>query len=161
MMTVWIVAGPPGSGKSSWLERHASANDIIISRDKIRFSLLKDEDDYFAYEDKVYNLFIKTIQEAINKEKYDNIYIDATHLTPKSRKQLIKQLIFDKNKVILKAISFEIDLETCIERNAKRTGRAYVPETALRNMYNSYKIPMLWEGFFIEIIHITKENENE
>ena len=64
------------------------------------------------------------------------------------------------------AVSFEVPQNVALERNAQRVGRALVPESAIRNMYNSYEIPSLNEGFD-EIWHIdaegtiTKEVKNE
>jgi predicted kinase len=60
------------------------------------------------------------------------------------------------NGVKIIAVSFEVPIETAIERNSQRTGRALVPEKAIRNMYASYKIPALYEGFN-EIWHVDAE----
>ena len=48
---LYLMCGVAGSGKSTWLKEHESGfnpSHAIISRDKIRFSYLKDGDDYFA-----------------------------------------------------------------------------------------------------------------
>jgi hypothetical protein len=69
------------------------------------------------------------------------------------------------NGVEIIAVSFEVPIETAVERNNQRVGRALVPEKAIRNMYASYKIPALYEGFR-EIWHIdaagniVKERDN-
>ena len=56
------MTGIPGAGKSSWLENNfVEDRDYIISRDAIRFSMLKDSDEYFAKEDEVFKTFVKYI----------------------------------------------------------------------------------------------------
>ena len=142
-----LMCGPPGAGKSTLL-KEAINTDIakVVSRDKIRFGLLKDNDDYFAYEDEVWEKFINEIQEGIENEKYCSIYVDATHLTPKARKKVIQALSIPE-EVELGAINFNVPVEICLERNALRSGRALVPEDAVRNMCRSFHPATEKEGF--------------
>lgn len=155
---LWLMCGTSGAGKSTWIKNNMP-EATVISRDKIRFTLLKDGDDYFAYEDTVLKIFYSEIQNAIENDKIQDIIIDATHLTPKARKNCLMNLK-NLDKVTLGAISIETDLATCLKQNAQRTGRALVPETVIKNMYKSYIIPTEKEGFE-NIIHVKKENENE
>ena len=127
--------------------------DVMISRDNLRFAMLSEDDDYFAYEDEVRKKFFELIQQYTTKSEFETIFIDATHLTPKARRQARSYMAFDSYKI---AISFEIPLNVALERNAKRSGRALVPDTAIYNMYNCYKIPTLIEGFD-EIWHVDAE----
>ena len=146
MKQLILMCGPPGAGKSTLLK--GTDDDIakVISRDKIRFDLLKDGDDYFAYEDEVWDKFIKEIQEGIENEKYYSIYADATHLSPKARKKVIQALNIPEG-VELGAINFNIPVDICLERNARRSGRALVPEDAVRNMCRAFKPATAQEGF--------------
>jgi tRNA uridine 5-carbamoylmethylation protein Kti12 len=49
------------------------------------------------------------------------------------------------------------DVETCIERNNRRTGRENVPETIIRNMHASYQDP--WnDGIEYATILLVKED---
>ena len=147
MKQLILMCGPPGAGKSTLL-KEAIDTDIakVVSRDQIRFDLLKDGDDYFAYEDEVWEKFIEEIQEGIENEKYYSVYADATHLSPKARKKVIQALNIPKG-VELGAINFNVPVETCLERNARRSGRALVPEDAVRNMCRSFKPATAKEGF--------------
>lgn len=155
---VFIMCGIPGSGKSTWLIKQMQPKtDVCISRDNIRFGLLNEDDDYFAYEDKVKEIFFNTIQEDTASGEWENIYIDATHLTPKARKQAM--FCISKYCSVV-AVSFEVPVDVAVERNAKRNGRALVPENVIRNMAASYKIPSLYEGFD-EIWHINAKGEIE
>ena len=53
---LYLMCGIPGSGKSHWAKGVKDA--VIVSRDAIRFNLLKDGEDYFAHEDEVVETFI-------------------------------------------------------------------------------------------------------
>ena len=141
---IYILCGVPGSGKSTWARKQIEELDgkgIIISRDVIRFSMLGEDDAYFAHEDEVFNEFIRQVQEAINDQEHTSIFIDATHLNEKNRNKVLSRLWhMDKDVVI--GVYFDIPLEECLRRNALRTGRALVPETVIKNMYESLTKPL-------------------
>ena len=152
---VWLMCGVPGSGKSTWVQHQIANNEgVWCSRDKVRFSLLKDEDEYFAKEDLVFSTWINEIQSAINnKEGPDNIYVDATHLTPKARDKVLNKL--NLHTVELGAVNFILPLGTCLKRNSERSGRQLVPDSVIHNMYASFRPATVHEGF-ITIINITE-----
>lgn len=135
-----LMVGAPGCGKTTYLATHARPEDVVVSRDAIRFSLLSPEDDYFAKEKEVWRIFIATIQNAIDNESVEKIYVDATHLNAKSRHAVLSQLNFDEN-VIVCTICFNVCLAVCLQRNAMRTGRARVPEDSIVNMFSSLRFP--------------------
>lgn len=145
---LWILCGVPGSGKSYWANIEAKKNNgIIISRDKIRFEKLKEEEDYFSHEKEVFKDFITAIQKAIKNNECDNIYADATHLNFASRYKILKNLRIPK-EVNVYCAYFSVPLEICLARNAQRTGRAYVPEDTIKDMkIKTLTIPTAEEGF--------------
>lgn len=134
---VWLTSGIPSSGKTSWVkEQIAQKGGVHCSRDEIRFSLLKDDEDYFAHEDEVIDIWFEKIKKAIENPEVEDIYIDATHLTEKSRAKVLNKL--PKGDYLVIIVFFDVPLETCIERNSYRTGRAFVPPSVIRRMYASY-----------------------
>lgn len=151
---VYLLCGPAGSGKSTLAHKlMAPMTDVLLSRDNLRFAMLGENEDYFAHENEVRKRFLELIQEHTTSDEFNGIFIDATHLTVKARKQIQSAM---KNNPYKIAISFEVPLKVALERNSKRNGLALVPESAIRNMYNCYKIPTLSEGFD-EIWHIDAE----
>ena len=151
---VFVMYGPAGSGKSTWLiKQMKSKTDICISRDNIRFGLLKEGEDYFAHENDVKEIFYNSIVNNTSASYWENIYIDATHLNPRARKDTTWN-ISECCSVV--AVSFEVPVEVAIERNKKRSGLARVPDNVIWNMKSRYKIPSLDEGFD-EIWHVDAE----
>lgn len=144
MANLYMVCGQPGSGKSYWAEHCNIPNLTVISRDKIRFSLLKENESYFNKEDEVYRIFWDTINSEL--EKGHNVLADQTSLNPKSRKYLL-QNIKDYDKAII--IWVKTPLDIALERNETRKGtKTYVPRDMIRHMYSSFKEPEYKEGFY-------------
>lgn len=162
---VYLMCGPAGGGKSTWIREHAIPGvSAHISRDRIRFSMVREDEYYFSREDEVYMEFTRQIMKAITCEWVEEVYVDATHLTKKSREKLVREIdnvciLFDLIAVIVKP-----ELEKCIEQNAQRSGREFVPETVIRNMYESFQHPLnddLYYKYIIENDKIVKgEVEN-
>ncbi|MBQ5581808.1 MAG: hypothetical protein IIU68_00470, partial [Bacteroidales bacterium] len=67
-------------------------------------------------------------------------YIDATHLNKRSRDKVLRRVRKD-NIAELNCVCFDVPLETCYSRNNLREGRSRVPQTAIFNMYQSYRFP--------------------
>ena len=152
---LYLMVGVPGSGKSTYVKNILKDGDIYISRDEIRYSLLTEEDDYFAKENEVIKTFIDNIDKSLINEEYcGDVYADATHLSPKSRAQILNKL---KNKDKVSVIYLDIPLNIILERNAQRKGRALVPENVVRRMYNSIILPTKIER--IEELIIIDENQ--
>lgn len=135
---LFIMVGIPASGKSTWIRQEVNRLEeekqttAIISRDYIRFSLLKDNDDYFAKENMVFAEFIRQINEAMELG-IDNVFVDATHLDSFSRHKVLSRLQLDpRTKIIMVYVDSSID--TAIKRNKTREGKARVPDNVIVNM---------------------------
>jgi predicted kinase len=144
MPTLYILCGPSGSGKTTWakdfIKEHQDTEDIrYVSRDDIRFYLLNPEDEYFAHENEVFWRFMTTIRQTLI-DGFDCI-ADATHLNPRSRRKLIHAIdaVYTDYNIVF--VSFNVDIDTCLKRNAARIGRSHVPEEAMRSMYQSFIPP--------------------
>lgn len=152
-----LMVGCPGSGKSTWLKNNKQEDEVVVSRDEIRFKILKKADDYFGKEDEVWLRYVATINHHLSYGT--TVYADATHLNRGSRLKLLKAL-----KIIPSAIDviyFKVPLEVAQERNAQRAGRAFVPPEALEKMYHALEEPKWHEGIFTyNKIYIIDKNGN-
>ena len=152
--SLWLLVGCPASGKSYWANNHMSSDTIWVSRDEIRFSMVKETEDYFSKEDEVFKEFVLDIQDALDKELC--VLADATNLHWPSRRKLLSKLNLEYTEVY--CVIFLTSLETCLERNAKRKGRRKVPEDVLIKMFNSYRHPKT-DNFRYDGIYEIRENE--
>ena len=150
--TLYILCGIPASGKSTWAQEQIQKypNDTWVSRDNIRFSMVKSPKEYFSQEKKVYHMYIAEIQKAINAQK-GNIYADATHINKASRMKLLRAL--NISKVNVKVIVFHTPLEICYERNENRKGLAFVSKSVIKRFSYQYTPPEEDGYEYAEVLH--------
>lgn len=147
MPILYIMCGPSGCGKSTWARKftqdHATDNVRYVSRDEIRFSILKEGEDYFSHEKEVFKKFAGTITQTL-VDGFD-VIADATHLNEFSRRKLTQSIdmLYTDYQIIY--VVFNTDVATCIKRNKERSGRADVPENIIRNMCRDFHSPSLDE----------------
>ena len=157
MPTLYILCGIPGSGKSYWAYDYMYKNvdrDIrYISRDEIRFSIVKEEEDYFSHEKEVFKQFVSLIRQTLI-DGLDCI-ADATHLNEFSRRKLTQAIDMSFTDYEIVYVVFTTNIDTCLERNKDRKGRANVPENVIRNMYRDFRAPSVEEDNRVkEIIEV-------
>lgn len=157
---LFILCGPAGCGKSTWVHKHKTPVDCVISRDVIRLSMLSDDEDYFLHEDEVYKEFIKEIKDALESKEVGSVFVDATHLNKWSRRKLLRSLGVSLKNIEVNAIALKVPLDVAIEQNSHRTGRANVPNDVIKEMYDNYTIPTIEEGFDVvwQAIYQPKNN---
>lgn len=139
MSVLYIMVGIPGSGKSYIANILAKeTNGIVVSRDEVRFKYLKNDEEYFRHEKKVFREYVDTIQKYLDEGEV--VIADATHLNAPSRIKLLNNLCFTKEDYVI-PIVIKTPLKICSERNAQRTGRSRVPDDVLKSMYDSFTDP--------------------
>lgn len=139
-----MMCGVPGSGKSTLAkEIHNKCEIAYVSRDEIRYMLLKSGQNYFDNEKKVRKIFIKMIKTLL--ENGVSVIADATHLTIKAREAFLWQVSVPNMEKMV--IVCNTPLRLALERNKQRTGHARVPEQAILDMYERFEIPTILEGF--------------
>lgn len=157
MAKLYILCGPSGSGKSTWaldfIDKH---NEVwYVSRDDIRFDLLSDGEDYFSHEKEVFKQFAGALYTLLSNGQ--DVIADATHLNIFSRCKLIQAIDmrgYKEYEIIY--VVFHTDVDTCLARNANRSGRANVPETVIRNMCRDFRMPTKDEDDrIIDIIEVS------
>ena len=138
--------GAPGSGKSTYLKTRFSQPPIVVSRDAIRFSMVKEDEEYFSKEKEVFTKYIEQIRTAIKFNA--EVFADATHLNESSRAKVLRALGSDLRDVEVNVIWVRVPVEVAITQNELRIGtRAYVPKSVIRTMYSQATMPSKEEGF--------------
>ena len=143
---LYVMVGIPGSGKSYFLANNNLVKPYkVVSRDKIRFSLVKEEEEYFSKEKEVFNKFIKEIKDGLDGGF--NVYADATHINEASRTKLLRALGSSLKGIKVEAIVIKPPFDIIEQQNAQRTGREFVPLSAIRRMNYQFTMPTCEEGF--------------
>lgn len=160
MSRLIIGMGIPGSGKSTYLKFMVGdkLEHEYVSRDEIRFSLVKEDEEYFSREDDVWAEFVRRINEGLAAGK--TVWADATHISVKSRAKLLRAL--EKMPDEIAVLWLDTPLQVAYERNLQRDGsRAYVPESVIERMWYSLQEPRFNEvtGFEYDVIYIKRPDE--
>lgn len=143
MPILYILCGIAASGKTTWATNFIVKNweqDIrYVSRDDIRFSLVKEDESYFSHEKQVFKKFVNTIAATLI-DGFD-VIADATHLNIFSRKKLTNAIdkIYSDYQIIY--VVFDIPFDTIKYRNNFREGRRKVSDEALENMFKNFNPP--------------------
>lgn len=172
--TLYVLVGIPGSGKSTAGARYGTVYSSDDIREKlfgdpglqyeeksvkkylrrIKPELSQEELDSLSEKDliaagnsMVFSRLNRDVKKAlINGE---NVVYDATSLTPKTRKAILKKFAGLYDKAI--AIFANTDLEEAKRRNAGR--ERMVPDEVIEKMHSQLRAPDLSEGFD-EVIEI-------
>ena len=140
-----ILCGLPGSGKSTYAEKHSSKTCIHLSSDAIRTELYGNAEEQKDHE-KVFEVMKERALEYLNNG-YDVIY-DATNITRKSRAAIITavpKFVTVECKVIWEPIV------ECVRRDSER--ERTVGEAVIFRMAKHFQAPFYDEGIHdIEII---------
>jgi len=137
-MRIVVLVGLPGSGKSTWLER---IGVVALSSDVVRKLLADDETDQ-KINDRVFETLRYLLRQRLAIGRAVT-YIDATHLTPDERRPYIG--IGESYGCEVEAVFFDVPLEVCRERNARR--HRVVPEDAMARLAAKLIAPSQAEGF--------------
>lgn len=147
------MVGIPGSGKTWYAKNKLMRGPEwrYVSRDEVRFNLVSADEEYFSKEKEVFNQFVNTIKAAFKEDEVTNVIADATHLNEASRNKIRR--IFSNNYNIIPVVVI-CDLDTAIERNNNREGRARVPASIIRCMYRRFQDPDFDTNKYIGILHV-------
>lgn len=157
--TLIVMVGVPGSGKdyqienSEFLYADGEVKREVVSRDLVRYEMVREDEEYFCREKEVFEQYILQISNALSSNKV--VIANATQANYGSRKKLL-HAIDEKFGCDYNIIMYCIicDYETADRRNKQREGRAVVPRKAMMEMFNNFSVPNLKEDDRIEKIII-------
>lgn len=132
-MEVILFVGLQASGKSTYYQTHFADTHLRINLDMLRTR---------RREGAVFSACLETGQRCV---------IDNTNPTPADRAAYIQQAKEKHFRIV--AYFFDVPFETCMERNAQRSGKRCIPEVGLRATAKKIKPPSPVEGFD-EIFHV-------
>lgn len=156
--SVYMLIGPPGSGKSTWREHYlttTSRPSVVISNDDV-------VEEYGAKHGLTYTESFRALDaDEVRKEvsrRYDaalltgnDIIIDRTNMTVKARRSFLARVPKHYRRI---AVVFEIEREELNERLAKRaaeTGK-FIPPAVVDDFIAKYQAPTTTEFDEITIV---------
>ncbi len=140
--SIIVLCGPAACGKSTFAERHFRPTQIISS-DWARARVCDDERDQRCNA-QAFALVHFLIEQRLTVNRL--CVVDSTALTPQARKDLLD--LGKRFQVPTTLMVFDVPLETCVERDAKRersVGRAIVERQYLA--FEQSKTTIGEEGF--------------
>lgn len=133
-MTLYILCGIPGCGKTTWAHEH-HPEAVIVSTDKIRGELYGDERVQGEGLD-VFAIAHRRVRAALKQGS--DVVFDATNIRKKDR-ELLKSRVADLHPRIV-AVAFKTLVKDCMKRNEERN--RVVPESVIWRMAKHYTYPM-------------------
>ncbi len=145
-MELVLFIGLQGSGKSSFYREFFAGSHLLVSKDLWPNARRREARQR------------RLISEALASGR--SVVVDNTNPTPELRAPLVDLGKSHGARVV--GYAFESRLEDCLARNAKREGRARVPEVALYATRKVLRWPSLAEGFdALHFVRLTPEGTFE
>ncbi len=156
--TIYVLIGPPASGKSTWRAAHMAASTrptFIFSSDDEIFKIAGEQGS--SYDEVMKTVPFKEIEKRLKDsfrlavQRGDDIIIDRTNMSAKARNKFLANVGKNYQRV---GVLFRIDRETLNRRMAARkeaTGMSVPPEV-VDEMLARYEEPTTTEFHRIEVI---------
>ncbi len=130
-MEVVLLVGLQGSGKSTFYRTYYARTHILVSKD------------LFRNHRRPRRRQMQLVEEALQEGR--SVVVDNTNPTIDDRAPLIA--LARRHGADVVGVFFLPQLDTCLERNRRRTGRGRVPDKALYITLKRLRPPTCDEGF--------------
>lgn len=131
MKKLVLLAGIPGSGKTTLSQRLVDKGFVCLNADLIRHELWGDAGDQREQE-KVFEVFFQRLEQGL--ARCWDIVIDNTNINGKHREPIIERAR-QAGYTDIQIWVVDTPLEVCLERNRQRERN--VPDDVVENMYRS------------------------
>jgi predicted kinase len=137
-MEVVVFMGVPGAGKTGFYRERFLGTHLHLSKDLWPNARHKEE------------RLLRQLGEALGSGA--SVVVDNTHVSRRSRAGVLE--VARQHGARVTGYFFRARLRDCLERNARREGRARVPDEAIYIMASQLQPPTLEEGFD-SLSHVT------
>lgn len=155
---LYVLVGPPGVGKTYWVEQNVS-DPYIISRDAVvdmvRQPLGLKYDDMFGPRGREANKEVDRIHRenvagAVKSGK--NIVVDMTNMSIGSRKNALKAISghadnYEKIAVFFDYRGMEDLVQRSVDRRSQQLKDKHLSPEIVQSMFNRFEMPTEAEGF--------------
>ena len=152
MKNIYILVGPPGAGKSTWVEKEFQGECFVVSSDKIIEEIAAEKNqtynEVFYYAKVAEAMMWQEFDKAV-ETKHDPIVVDRTNMSVKSRRRLFERLRnFHKGHGYqLHAVVFPKPEDKEHERRLNSRPGKTIPWEVINGMLASFQMPTTQEGF--------------
>ncbi len=149
---IYILVGPPGAGKTTWVEKEFQGECFVVSSDKII-------EEVAAEKNQTYNevFHYAKVAEAMMWQEFDKaieighnpIVVDRTNMSVKSRRKFFERLRnFHKGHGYkIHAVVFPKPEGEEYERRLNSRPGKTIPEAVINGMLAAFQMPTTEEGF--------------
>ena len=150
---IYILVGPPGAGKSTWVEKEFQGECLVVSSDMIIEAVAQDEGKTY---DEVFPKFVKVADKMMwedfdiaVRDNYNPIVVDRTNMSVKSRCRFFERLRnFHKGHGYnIHAVVFPKPEDGEYERRLNSRPGKTIPKNVINSMLQSFQMPTDEEGF--------------
>jgi predicted kinase len=142
MKTCMLMAGIPGSGKSTWAQAYAKEhpNTVVVDTDETRKKITGSYLIFPPHMEIIFDEMIKEANAALAALPSEStVIIDSTFLDDARRTYYLDRLK-GYDRIVLHMIKMH-DYSLCYQRNKMRPQEKWVPEEVMKWQLESYKDP--------------------
>lgn len=158
MKTITILVGNIGSGKSTWILKNRKENEVVVSRDSLRYMFGGGNYLFSSFtEPLVWDIELAIVDRLMMSNF--SIVVDETGMSRKMRERYIKLAKLFNYKIIVVEMP-RLSMEECVNRrmrNPHQQPAKEIWETVWKKFDSQYEKPSKEEGID-EIIEVSNEN---